>query len=382
MKQVIELFQQLVGRVDSVGFVENRTSVNTSSIFGHMMKFSMVDGYPLITTRKIYLHGVFEELKWIIKGDTNVNSLQKVGVNFWNQWANEDGELGPVYGEMWRRWPAVPGGYIDQLQKLINDLKHNPKSRRHIITAWNPAFLPDETKSFSENIADGKQALPPCHCFFQFSARKLTSIDFAKFKKLRQTRLAALEVELQLMEERLIKAAGDVTDVNQLTEIVLNYSTRITKVKKLLDEISTVEADDVGVSKRVMRQPALEEMPEYGLSLLLYMRSNDTPIGLPTNIAGYAALLHLVAKECGMMPEEYIHVTGDTHLYENQLDGVSEQIKRKPYNLPILDVEFNYQHDPKNTHPDDYFYNHLDEIQFEVYGYRYHPAIKYPLAAL
>lgn len=385
MKQVIDLYRSLLGKTDHQVMSENRTGIDTIATFGHQMRFNMADGYPLMTTRKIFIKGIFEELRWILKGQTNVKPLQDVGVSFWNQWADDNGDLGPVYGAMWRRWPGINGETIDQLKKLIVDLKSNPKSRRHIITAWNPAFVPEDGKSFSENVGNGKQALPPCHCFFQFSARKLSSIDLARFIKLQTHRYNALCTEIKILEENLVDEFGKGHDASKLNEIVSAFSKRRKRVEGLLDTLSdtsVVTEDGVDKTVRTIKTFTETDMPEYGLSLLLYMRSNDTPIGLPTNIASYAALLQLVALECNMMVEDYVHVTGDTHIYENQIEGVKTQVQRQPRELPILDIELNYVHDPKSLDDENFFYNHLENIKFEVYGYKPHPVIKFPQAAL
>lgn len=374
MKEVLELYRTILAKTDTEGFAENRTSVQTVHIFGHLMRFSAVEGYPLVTTRKMFLRGVFEELKWILSGDTNVKTLQAAGVTFWDRWANRKGQLGPVYGEMWRKWKTQkPGVTIDQIQELIVGLKTNAKSRRHIVSSWNPELLPDESKSFSVNIKNGKQALPPCHCFFQMDARKLGSRDLVKFQKIQSKRYEALLLELTLLENAVLSAFRK----NEL-QLIEELHVRKAKVTQRLDELSIVKED----GEREFTPPTIEQMPEYGLSLLLYMRSNDTPLGLPTNIAGYAALLQLVAQECGMMVEDYIHVTGNTHIYQNQVEQIQEQVQRQPKDRPILDIEFGYEHDPENLDPAKFFYNQLDKITFDVFGYEYHPAIKFEQAAL
>jgi thymidylate synthase len=156
-----QVFEQGVEKSD-------RTGTGTKSIFGHQMRFDLAKGFPLVTTKKCHLKSIIHELLWFIKGDSNIAYLQENGVKIWDAWATEEGELGPVYGVQWRNWPAGDGQTIDQLTQLIDDLKNNPDSRRHIITAWNPALLPDTSISPSENAALGKQALPPCHTLFQF----------------------------------------------------------------------------------------------------------------------------------------------------------------------------------------------------------------------
>lgn len=146
----------------------DRTGTGTLSLFGYQMRFSLADGFPAVTTKKLHLRSVIHELLWFLKGDTNITYLNENGVTIWNEWATSSGDLGPVYGAQWRNWIAPDGRHIDQLAALVHDLKARPDSRRHIVSAWNPAVLPDETRSPKENAAAGLQALPPCHAFFQF----------------------------------------------------------------------------------------------------------------------------------------------------------------------------------------------------------------------
>ncbi|MEZ2415288.1 thymidylate synthase [Muriicola sp. E247] len=143
----------------------DRTGTGTISVFGYQMRFDLNEGFPMVTTKKLHLKSIVHELLWFLKGDTNVKYLQENGVRIWNEWADENGDLGPVYGHQWRNWN---GDGIDQIQDLIDKLKNNPDSRRMMVAAWNPSVLPDSSKSFAENVAEGKAALPPCHAFFQF----------------------------------------------------------------------------------------------------------------------------------------------------------------------------------------------------------------------
>lgn len=143
----------------------DRTGTGTKSVFGYQMRFDLSEGFPMVTTKKLHLKSIIYELLWFLKGDTNIGYLQENGVRIWNEWANADGDLGPVYGAQWRSWD---GGEIDQIKELIESIKHNPNSRRMIVSAWNPSVLPDTKKTFEENVANGKAALPPCHAFFQF----------------------------------------------------------------------------------------------------------------------------------------------------------------------------------------------------------------------
>ncbi|MDY7396279.1 thymidylate synthase [Aureibaculum sp. 2210JD6-5] len=159
-------YHDLVKHVLANGNEKNdRTGTGTKSVFGHQMRFDLSEGFPMVTTKKLHLKSIIYELLWFINGDTNIKYLQENGVRIWNAWADENGDLGPVYGHQWRNWNSDE---IDQLTDVIETLKKNPDSRRMLISAWNPSVLPDTSKSFSENVASGKAALPPCHAFFQF----------------------------------------------------------------------------------------------------------------------------------------------------------------------------------------------------------------------
>jgi len=146
----------------------DRTGTGTISLFGYQMRFALADGFPAVTTKKLHFRSIINELLWFLSGDTHVAWLHDKGVTIWDEWATEDGELGPIYGAQWRNWPAPDGRKIDQIALLLNDLRQRPHSRRHIVCAWNPALLPDESRSPRDNAAAGLQALPPCHALFQF----------------------------------------------------------------------------------------------------------------------------------------------------------------------------------------------------------------------
>ncbi len=143
----------------------DRTGTGTLSVFGYQMRFDLSEGFPMVTTKKLHLKSIVHELLWFLKGDTNIGYLQENGVRIWNEWADENGDLGPVYGHQWRNWNSEE---IDQIKEVIHSIKNNPNSRRMLVSAWNPSVLPDTSLSFSENVAQGKAALPPCHAFFQF----------------------------------------------------------------------------------------------------------------------------------------------------------------------------------------------------------------------
>ncbi|MBU2969675.1 thymidylate synthase [Pseudoalteromonas sp. C2R02] len=165
MKQYLDLMRHVKEQGTKK---EDRTGTGTISVFGYQMRFNLSDGFPLVTTKKCHLKSIIHELLWFLQGDTNIKYLKDNGVNIWNGWATDEGELGPVYGKQWRSWVGHDGQVIDQISELVEQIKTNPDSRRLIISAWNPAVLPDTDYSPAENAAMGKQALPPCHTLFQF----------------------------------------------------------------------------------------------------------------------------------------------------------------------------------------------------------------------
>jgi len=165
MKQYLDLLDKLLNEGVQKG---DRTGSGTLSFFGHQMRFDLQQGFPLVTTKKVHLKSIIHELLWFLKGDTNIAYLKQHGVKIWDAWADDDGELGPVYGHQWRSWPTPEGGSIDQIATIIQQLKETPNSRRIIVSAWNVADLPDETISPQDNVKKGKMALPACHAFFQF----------------------------------------------------------------------------------------------------------------------------------------------------------------------------------------------------------------------
>ena len=228
MKQYLDLLDRILREGTLKG---DRTGTGTVSLFGHQMRFNLEEGFPLLTTKKLHFKSIVYELLWLLKGDTNVRYLQEHGVRIWNEWADENGELGPVYGHQWRAWPDYAGGAIDQISNVVDQLRHNPDSRRMIVCAWNVAEVE-------------RMALPPCHTLFQFY------------------------------------------------------------------------------------------VADGRLSLQLYQRSADTFLGVPFNIASYALLLLMMAQVTGLKPGEFIHTTGDTHIYTNHMEQVKLQLTRTPRPLP------------------------------------------------
>lgn len=263
MKQYLDLLRH----IKEHGTIKHdRTGVGTKSVFGYQMRFDLSEGFPLLTTKKVHLKSIIYELLWFISGDTNIKYLKDHGVSIWDEWADENGDLGPVYGAQWRRWDCGDGTYIDQLQNVMDTLKNNPDSRRIIISSWNVAQI--------DNMA-----LPPCHSLFQFYV-----------------------------------------------------------------------ADN-------------------RLSCQLYQRSADTFLGVPFNIASYALLTMMIAKVCGFELGDFIHTTGDTHIYLNHFDQVREQLSRTPRPLPKMIIH--------GDQKDIFSFKYED---FELVGYDPYPAIKAPVA--
>lgn len=263
MKQYLDLLRHI--REHGV-LKEDRTGTGTQSVFGYQMRFNLEEGFPLLTTKKVHLKSIIYELLWFLSGDTNIKYLKDHGVSIWDEWADENGELGPVYGHQWRSWPTPDGRTIDQISMIIDTIKHNPDSRRILVSAWNPGEV-------------DKMALPPCHCLFQFY------------------------------------------------------------------------------------------VAEGKLSCQLYQRSADVFLGVPFNIASYALLTMMLAQVCGLKPGEFIHTTGDTHIYRNHFEQVALQLSREPRPLPKMLLN------PDVKSLFDFKYE-----DFTLEGYDPWPAIKAPVA--
>ncbi|MBO6187887.1 MAG: thymidylate synthase [Prevotella sp.] len=259
MKQYLDILNRILTEGTQKG---DRTGTGTISIFGTQSRYNLADGFPLLTTKKLYLKGIIYELLWFLKGSTNIRFLQENNVHIWDEWADADGELGPVYGHQWRSWPDYNGGVIDQIQYVVDQLKTNPDSRRMIVSAWNVAEV-------------NQMALPPCHTIFQFY------------------------------------------------------------------------------------------VADGRLSLQLYQRSADTFLGVPFNIASYALLLQMMAQVTGLEAGDFIHTTGDTHLYLNHLEQARLQLTRQPRPLPTMKL---------NPDVKSIFDFHYDDFQLE--GYDPWPHIK------
>lgn len=310
MKQYHDLLEKIINEGRSTG---DRTRVGTKSIFGHQLRFNLQEGLPIVTTKRIHLKSVIHELLWMLSGDTNIDYLQQNGVRIWNEWADENGDLGPIYGAQWRNWNNDD---IDQIKDALETLRYDSTSRRIIVNSWNPSVLPDTTKSFDENVANGKAALPPCHSFFQFKAYDIS------------------------FEERIRTFKQEHYSIWE--------DTKPSERQKIMDELN---------------------LPTKTLHLQLYQRSADVFLGVPFNIAFYAILLEMFAKELGMISGDFIHTFGDAHIYNNHFDKVELQLSREHKILPTLWLN------PEVESIFDYDY---DDIK--VLDYKYHPGIKAKVA--
>ena len=170
MQQYLELLDHILENGDQKG---DRTGTGTISCFGYQMRFDLAEGFPVLTTKKLHLKSIIHELLWLLSGDTNIQYLKDHNVKIWDSWADENGDLGPVYGHQWRNWNSDG---IDQIKEVVDTIKNNPNSRRMMVSAWNPSVMPDTSVSFTENVANGKAALPPCHAFFQFYVTTVSSL--------------------------------------------------------------------------------------------------------------------------------------------------------------------------------------------------------------
>lgn len=343
MKQYLALMQDIL---DNGVVKKDRTGVGTLSVFGRQLRFDLKEGFPLVTTKKVHLKSIIHELLWFLNGDTNVKYLQENGVRIWNEWSDEEGNLGPVYGKQWREWrdckvvechdvrrtqQLMQRGYKyignmkedgttylvyekphDQISKVIQQLREDPDSRRIIVSAWNVSDLDD-------------MALNPCHNYFQFYTTEMTLL------------------------ERL-----DWYEVNEPEKFA---------------NAPLINHEDIDDEERLHETLDREGIPRRKLSCFYMMRSNDVALGKPFNIASYALLTHMVAQQVNMVPDELVYSGVDVHLYLNHLDQIKLQLTREPYPLPKLVIK---------RKPESIFdYKYED---FEVVGYQSHPHIAMPVA--
>ena len=340
-------YQDLMAEVFAKGTPKkDRTGTGTLSIFGHQMRFNLQEGFPLVTTKRCHLRSIIHELLWFLKGDTNIQYLKDNGVTIWDEWADKNGDLGPVYGKQWRTWTAhdevhtgnkkiiaemeedgwEEAGYreasmlltkdIDQIAKVMDQLKNDPDNRRIIVSAWNVADLDD-------------MALAPCHAFFQFYTREM---DF---------------------EER---------------ESWFFDNHDQTKFNYFISELNSRNLDREAYEGE-RYQYIIENSPERILSCQLYQRSADVFLGVPFNIASYALLIHMFAQQANMAVGDFVWTGGDVHLYSNHLEQARTQLGRSPRQLPKLIIK---------RKPDSIFDYKFED--FDIEGYDPHPAIKAPVA--
>ena len=285
MDRYYDLLQEIL---DNGNDSDDRTGTGTLSLFGKHLDFDLKKGFPLLPGKFTPFKLVAAELLWFLKGSTNNETLRELNGNdkptIWEEWADEDGDLGCIYGYQWRKWWCDGERYVDQIAELITGLIERPFSRRHIVSAWNVADLPDESVSPQQNVSDNRMALAPCHAFFQFYVRKLSFHERTKYC---------------------------VSDI-QPSEYYEEYH-------KIMDDLKT---------------------PRYALSCHLYQRSCDTFLGLPFNIASYALLTEMVANVVNMVPDMLHMSFGDTHLYKNHLVQANELLSRdlSLYPLPTLEI--------------------------------------------
>lgn len=297
----------------------DRTGTGTRSCFGHQMRFDLQKGFPLVTTKKVHLKSIIYELLWFLKGETNIAYLKEHNVRIWDEWADEAGELGPVYGKQWRSWEGKDGKVVDQIIELIRQIKTNPDSRRLIVSAWNVAELPE-------------MHLMPCHALFQFyvSPPKPYYLD-----------------GINVQDARLLETSNGAYLLEGQNENGGAYSLRLdAKAAETFHKTSKPK-----------------------LSCQLYQRSADVFLGVPFNIASYALLTMMIAQVCDLEPGEFIHSFGDVHIYNNHLEQVQLQLSRDPYPLPTMKL---------NPSVKNIFDFSFEDFQLE--NYQAHPAIKAPVA--
>lgn len=294
----------------------DRTGTGTTKLPGLSMRFNMKDGFPLLTSKFTSMKIIERELRMFLKGITDNAFLADEGINIWTPFANDEGELGEIYGAVWRGKSESQG--IDQIKELMHNLRTNPMSRRHVVTGWIPELLPVEGRGHAENVDAGRQALPPCHTMWQVHCCELT-----------------IEERMDFMTRKGVMVFTDGTDEGRI---------------KALDE---------------------KGAPKYGVSLQLYQRSADMFLGVPFNIASYSLLLHYIANTLNMIPMEFIWNGGDCHVYNNHIEQVQEQFSRMNEAPASPTIKF------KTVRENIWDYTSDD---FEIVGYNPMPAIKGKMA--
>lgn len=315
MRQYLKLLEEVMAFGNEKS---DRTGTGTVSVFGRQVRYPLHEGFPIVTTKAVHFPSIVHELLWFISGDTNIKYLTDNGVRIWNEWADKDGNLGPVYGSQWRNWKTANGDTVDQLANVVNLLRTNPDSRRIIISAWNVGEL-------------DQMALPPCHCFVQFYVEPARQYERHKFFL---TKEGYTEPEIK--------------------NILNNNMQHISQGATL--ESQKAYFDSKGV-------------PTFKLSCQLYQRSADIFLGVPFNIASYALLTHMLAQVTDMIPGDFVHTFGDLHLYNNHVEQALEQINRQPFPLPSLKLN-----------PDIKEIEEFKFEDISLLNYQSHPKIKAPVA--
>ena len=324
-------------------FKNDRTGVGCYSVFGYQTRFDLSQGFPLLTNKFTSFKAIAHELIWILSGQTNIEYLKENGVKIWDEWATPAGDLGPVYGHQWRNF----GFQIDQLEDLMFNLRNRPFSRRHVISAWNPMDLSDESISAQDNVAAGKMALAPCHCLFQFHVEQLTQDEILTqaFKEIIYIDGESLQrLELASGENSFLMTDGTELEAAGIKRILVSTDISVTgershRLKVLRFGTADHRYQSIGEIKDYLIKMARHYRPDLcttRLSCQLYQRSADIFLGVPFNIASYALLTHMIAHSLGMMPGEFIHTFGDLHLYCNHIAQARELLDQDEYVLPTL----------------------------------------------
>lgn len=326
MKQYLDMINHILQHGNTR---PDRTGTGTRGVFGYQTRFDL-SGWklPAVTVKKTHLDSMVHELIWLISGDTNVKYLTDNNVSIWNEWANIDGDLGPIYGKQWRNFggdfDASFGGTggriddsgVDQLHEIIAQLRDNPFSRRHVVSAWNPKELPDERMSPQANVVVGRMALAPCHALFQFYVEIATIDKFVE--ELRRYDPARYSNAPEDERDSLYDGWSDITaKIRKGEDVDLD----MVSFGSYFDQY----IDDLNVPVTII----------YALSLQLYQRSADVGLGVPFNIASYALLTMMVAKSLGYQPKEFIWTGGDVHIYSNHND-LLECLNRAPLRSPTV----------------------------------------------
>lgn len=370
MKKYLDLANRVLAEGE---FKKDRTGVGCYSVHGEMLKFNLQEGFPILTTKKMGIKNIAAELIWFLSGSTNNHDLNALKCHIWDEWATEDGDLGPIYGKQWRDFNGV-----DQIQDLIVGLLTNPGSRRHIVSAWNPTVLPIE--KFTQELSL-KERLELCDLselikLANNDLEKISDEDMTKLlDSLHVTRYRTGKTISHQLNIGLGRASLPACHVLfQVHTVSLDLDTRIKWVKQnvkgpLKDQLLEVVDNQENTDDYVAQIFDDHKVPGYGMKLQMYQRSADVALGVPYNIASYALLTHMLAQVTNMIPLELIWVGGDVHIYDNHLEELREQVKREPLTLPKLKL---------NPAVSSIFDFKLDDIHLT--GYEFHDKISFDVA--